>query len=76
MRYCPYCMQPIEGVWCPHCQKDADAVNNQTNLAVGSILDRRYVIGRMLGQGGFGVTYLTRDLLLDHVVAIKEFFPA
>lgn len=76
MRYCPYCMQPIEGVWCPHCQKDADAVNNQTNLAVGSILDRRYVIGRMLGQGGFGVTYLTRDLLLDHVVAIKEYFPA
>lgn len=34
-----------------------------------------YRIERMLGQGGFGITYLAYDLNLDRKVAIKEFFP-
>lgn len=34
-----------------------------------------YRIERMLGQGGFGITYLATDLNLDRLVAIKEFFP-
>lgn len=76
MRYCPYCMQEIEGAWCPHCQKDAETVSNGSNLAVGTILDTHYVIGRCLGAGGFGVTYLARDLHLGHIVAIKEYFPS
>lgn len=76
MRYCPYCMQEIEGAWCPHCQKDTETVSNGSNLAVGTILDTHYVIGRCLGAGGFGVTYLARDLHLGRIVAIKEYFPS
>lgn len=34
-----------------------------------------YRIERILGQGGFGITYLATDLSLDRLVAIKEFFP-
>lgn len=34
-----------------------------------------YRILRILGQGGFGITYLALDLNLDRKVAIKEFFP-
>lgn len=34
-----------------------------------------YRIEKMLGQGGFGITYLATDLNLDRLVAIKEFFP-
>ncbi|MGV3719418.1 MAG: protein kinase domain-containing protein [Actinomycetota bacterium] len=34
-----------------------------------------YQIERVLGQGGFGITYQGRDLALDRSVAIKEFFP-
>ena len=34
-----------------------------------------YEIESILGQGGFGITYLARDTNLDQKVAIKEFLP-
>ncbi len=34
-----------------------------------------YVLDRVLGQGGFGITYLARDTNLDQQVAIKEYLP-
>ena len=35
-----------------------------------------YEIESLLGQGGFGITYLARDTNLDQKVAIKEFLPS
>jgi len=50
--------------------------NTQQSLKPGAMLRHEtYRIERMLGQGGFGITYLATDLNLDRVVAIKEFFP-
>lgn len=45
-------------------------------LQEGSLLDHdKYVIKGVLGQGGFGITYLALDIALEKYVSIKEFFP-
>ena len=43
-------------------------------LAIGHTL-HEYIIGRLLGHGGFGLTYLAQDTNLNALVAIKEFLP-
>src|SRR5277367_4836532 len=61
---------------CPNCQwNDVDQPEMQAHLPRHYVLLTRYYMGRVLGQGGFGVTYLARDLRLDRPVAIKEYMP-
>ena len=45
------------------------------SLAIGTTLcNGKYVIEKVLGEGGFGITYYARHTMLDHCYAIKEFF--
>jgi serine/threonine protein kinase len=48
---------------------------NRNALNAGEILDGCYKIEKVLGAGGFGITYLAIDQQLNAQVAIKEFFP-
>lgn len=43
-------------------------------LRAGTHLDE-YQIREVLGQGGFGITYLADDIKLNRVVALKEYLP-
>ncbi len=45
------------------------------NLKEGTVLKSKYRIGQVLGFGGFGITYLSRNLELSQTVVIKEYFP-
>jgi tetratricopeptide (TPR) repeat protein len=45
-----------------------------STLKAGTRVDD-YVIGAVLGRGGFGITYLVRDENLQKDLALKEFFP-
>ncbi|MBR1471395.1 MAG: serine/threonine protein kinase [Lachnospiraceae bacterium] len=44
-------------------------------LPEGSVLAGQYVIEKVLGQGGFGITYQAKDHKSGNRVAVKEFFP-
>jgi len=46
------------------------------HLYPGMILNDRYVVGRVLGFGGFGITYKVWDRRLNAVLAIKEYYPS
>ena len=41
-------------------------------LSVGQIVQSRYRIEALLGQGGFGAVYRALDLNINYVVALKE----
>lgn len=43
-------------------------------LMPGTVLDGRYRIDALLGEGGYGITYAATRLSLDDRVAVKELF--
>jgi len=71
---CPSCLQEYNGANCA-CGYPEKGQNTAHQLPVGTILRGRYIIGRALGQGGFGITYLAWDKLMQEKVAVKEFYP-
>ncbi len=57
------------GITVPQTQNREDA------LKIGYVLAERYEVVSYLGIGGFGITYLCKDLKLEKYVAVKEYFP-
>lgn len=74
---CHLCFTDIPaGQQCRNCVSAADPDPYQGDvLPPGSILGGKFTVGRLLGRGGFGATYLSWDMNLRVRVAIKEFLP-
>ncbi len=80
-RLCPGCMSELTEAekqnGCPNCGHRFDVEEEQTHrLKPLTVLNGKYVIGKVLGEGGFGITYLGYDLTLEMKIAIKEYYPA
>ena len=74
--FCENCFEETVSSVCSHCGYDPSAaVNDPTMLTPGSILLGKYIVGKVIGKGGFGVTYLAYDASVGRKAAIKEFFP-
>ena len=76
---CLGCMQEYEGDFsvCPYCGYEQDAPAKEAyHIMPGTIVRDRYIVGKVLGFGGFGITYIGFDMTLQHKVAIKEYSPS
>ena len=76
--FCPNCMTTISTVdeKCPVCGYDVTTQNALHQLPVNTILNGRYIIGKVLGADDLVITYIGYDLKLDSKVAIKEYYPS
>ena len=74
---CESCFcEMTEGTFCTQCGYNPSVTaNDPTMLKPGSVLLGKYVVGRVIGKGGFGVTYVAYDVTTQKKVAIKEYFP-
>src|ERR1700739_411949 len=62
---------------CPYCAYAYNSpADSYVQLAPRTIANGKYVMGRVLGQGGFRITYLAYDLEANRKLAIKEYFPS
>lgn len=78
MNRCLGCMQEYKEKYkvCPHCGYILNSPPQEAyQLSPGTILKGKYIVGKVLGNGGFGITYLGWDNILQHKIAIKEYFP-
>lgn len=77
-KLCPHCMNEtdVEKESCEFCGKNPKEMPEITHhLKPFTILQGKYLVGDILGEGGFGITYIGLDINLEVKVAIKEFFP-
>ena len=74
---CIYCFGKLgKNGKCLTCHKKQDlSTASENHLAPHTMLKDRYIIGRVLGAGGFGISYSAWDTLLKQQIAIKEYFP-
>jgi len=75
-RRCLGCMNLTENLLCEHCGTSAGEDNPRHALPRGTVLAGKYVIGKVLGQGGFGITYLGWDIAQRRKVCLKEYYPS
>jgi len=73
--YCLHCCFEDNLCTCDAATKGQPVNNHAFCLPAGTLLDGKYLIGRVLGSGGFGITYLAVDERLGLRVAIKEYMP-
>lgn len=75
--FCDHCLKEIDPEQpCPYCGFDIDDYEEASHtLPHGTLLKQKYVIGSVIGEGGFGITYAGWDLALNKPIAIKEFYP-
>ena len=77
MKRCFVCFKEYNAGFrvCPHCGSvEITEPVESIHLVPGTILADRYILGRSVGSGGFGIVYSAWDLKLETIVAVKEFY--
>ena len=76
-KICPDCFsESMKGGKCSRCgyERAPEKMNN-LQLPQFFVLYDRYILGKVIGSGGFGITYKAYDMLNNTLCAVKEFVP-
>ncbi|AEF99430.1 serine/threonine protein kinase [Methylomonas methanica] len=74
--FCPACLSSLSNLSvCPQCGWYPGIGSDALYLPPGTVVNPPYQVARVLGHGGFGITYLGWDANLQIKVAIKEYMP-
>lgn len=76
-KICPHCLKQIdEESICPYCKKERNEMpEGSSYLRPFTILQGKYLLGDVLGEGGFKITYKAMEIDSQMPVAISEFYP-
>ncbi len=73
---CSGCFAPIKKEPCKKCGFSEEGYQpDNIALPCGTILMGNFILGTVIGKGGFGITYRAYDVKSNEVIAIKEYFP-
>src|SRR6266481_1005800 len=77
-KICVGCVEDHSGdPLCPKCGRPFDLESkNSLQLKPRTLLRNQYLVGRALGHGGFGITYIACDNGVESRMAIKEYRPS
>ncbi len=76
-KLCECCLSEIESEPCRFCGFEKAGAREEVGvLTAGSVLLGKYIVGKVIGKGGFGITYLAYDIKNEKKVAIKEYYPS
>ena len=78
MKMCLSCFHEYDETFgvCPYCGTTEVKQTEPIDLLPGTILTERFIIGKSIGAGGFGIIYKGWDDKLKRIVAVKEYYPS
>ncbi len=79
MRRCMGCMEEYDEKYdvCPSCGYINDtSIDEAIQMYPGNMIGNRFIVGKVIGSGGFGVTYIGWDTVLNSKIAIREYLPS
>lgn len=76
-KVCPFCFAAVEQEYenCPECGNGAEAQNPQDLLSVGTLLNDRFLMGKVIHRNDLLTAYLAWDTAKERKVQVEEFFP-
>ena len=73
---CYHCMREKgDADVCPYCHAQGNPELQPHQITPGTVIGNRYTLGEVIGEGGFGITYIALENTLGITVAVKEYYP-
>ena len=77
LKYCMGCMEsiPFDTIICPKCGYNEEAAQPAPYLKAGSLIARKYLVGRVISTSADTATYIGANIETGQTVTVNEFFP-